>query len=45
MKANSCPACQWRAVRTAFGMEIWNLAESLAISLLCITVPSSINKA
>jgi len=39
IKANSCPACQSRAVRTALGMEIWNLNESFAVFLADITIP------
>src|ERR1700731_2060764 len=42
IKANSCPACQCWAVRTAFGSEIWNLADNLAVTLAGITVLRSI---
>jgi hypothetical protein len=42
MNANTCPAFQRRAVRMAFGMEIWNLAESLAVGLVAITIVLSI---
>ena len=39
IKANSCPAYRCRAVRTALGMEIWNLNESFADFLADITIP------
>ena len=39
MNTNSCPACQRCSSRTAFGMEIWNLLESVAVA--DIVVPSN----
>jgi len=42
MKANSCPACQRRAVRTAFGMQIWNLLESFAGTFARIAILLSV---
>ncbi len=31
-KAKTCPACQARAVRTDFGIEIWNLRDNIVVS-------------
>jgi hypothetical protein len=44
MKASSCPACQRRAVRIAFGMEIWNLLESFAVSCARMTILFSVDR-
>jgi len=38
MNTNCCPAYQRRAVRTALGMEIWNFAESVALSAMFLLV-------
>jgi hypothetical protein len=42
MKAKTCPASQRRAERTDFGIDIWNLLESLAVSFAAITISPSI---